>query len=115
MDSEDKNFIAMYSLHVYGQFSCRIPKVNGKGYLKSALGGHHFNEASKRFYDALADLEINDRDLCDVDGYLSLDQDRSLWGIDRKNDAELLMKALSLTFPRITGWKEVSFDELTKA
>lgn len=106
---------AIYSLHVYGQFSCRIPKVSGKGFLKSALGGHHFNDASRRFNDALSELNCSNRDVCDIDGYLSIDQPRKYFLKDRDEDAKILMKALSITFPRITKWKKVSFDQLVKA
>ncbi len=106
--------IALYSLHVMYQFSCRIPKKNGKGFLKQALGGHHFTDDTRRFNDAMHELGDYARDFTDIDGYLSIDQP-ALFGKQREDDAEILMKALSVTFPRITKWKEVSFTKMAFA
>ncbi len=90
---------ALYTLQVWGQFSCRIPKKNGKGYLKSAMGGHHINEDSRKF------TEIMDRDICDIDGYLSISMS------DKREEAEI-REALEKVFPRITHWEQVKDIEV---
>ncbi len=101
---------AIYSLHLYGRFSCRIPKVNGKGYLISCMGGHHVNEASRKFHDVMLELGDFQRDICDIDGYLTIPQEPGMIGKSREADADLIKKALSITFPRITKWVEVDFS-----
>ncbi len=104
------------------ELAVRIPKKNGKGYLKQAMGGHHSCKASKEFDRAMAAMDREagvgyvQRDTCDIDGYLSIPIRDKDWAYqDRKRiDGERIMKALQQVFPRITEWKEVSFEEITK-
>lgn len=102
---------AIYSLFISGQFTCRIPKKSGNGYLKSALGGHHHTPIAQVFMDACHDIYQNVPDYCDIDGYLTIDCGNSSF-INKKEEAEHIMKALNVAFPRITSWREVSFEEI---
>lgn len=106
---------ALYSLGMSYAFSCRIPKKSGKGYLKQAIGGHHFTDDTKRFYDAMHDAKRKHRDETDLDGYLHIPQDPYLSTAGRLKDAELLKTVLSKTFPRIKEWQEVDLKELFEA
>ena len=74
------------------------------------MGGHHFNKPSKDFLGYLEEIGDTRRDLCDIDGYLSIDQPKGLLMKAREEDAKILMKALQVAFPRITRWVNVPFE-----
>jgi hypothetical protein len=57
---------AIYSLHVSRQFSCQIPKKNGKGFLKTALGGHFHIPIARVFSDACLQIYGTDPEYCDM-------------------------------------------------
>ncbi len=86
----------------YKEICFLVPKINGKGYLKSPFGGHHFTKRYKSFKDKF------ENDLNDIDGMCSID---IIFG-DNKDDVVSRLKTFLLKeFPYITGIRIVNSDE----
>lgn len=99
----------LYTIQISNILAVKIPRKYKKGYLKSAFGGHHYNEANSKFDEYIAEITDNDysADVFDIDGYLAFQ--------GRFNDEEIsdIMEALKKTFPYCTEEKRLTLNEFT--
>ncbi len=107
MNTEKK--IGLYSIDMTRTVEVLIPKKKSDGYLKSCFGGHHQNDALIFFMD-IQPKGVGDT--FDIDGYVCIEIRKSRWEDGFKELIEAIKAALSKTFPHVTEWKEVRFEEL---
>lgn len=103
--------VGLYSLNVTREFSCRIPKKSGNGYLASAFGWHSRNAAADQWGSERPKV-ITNGDYCDLDGYLAIVLTLYRWESGFEDGIEDLKRSLTIVFPHISEWREVSFGEL---
>ena len=80
--------------------------------MKSCFGGHHVNAESKIWSDTAPKFC---GDICDIDGYLSIDVTIRRWEDDFEEKVEEIQACLTNIFPRITSWREAPLDEIFNA
>jgi hypothetical protein len=109
MKEEAQDFTAIFSRHISQRFVFRVPKKNGRGYLKSCFGGHH---NSNTYFEweppEKADLEA------DIDGYTVLSLRLNWWDEGYDELLKEIRSSIEQVYPRITGWREVDFMELVE-
>lgn len=104
---------ALYSTFLATGFTCRIPSVSGKRYLKNPFGGHHMNDASRRWWEYEPEFC---GDITDIDGYTHFDTwNHGATVKEKQQKAKIMCDALQKLFPRITEWEEVRFEDLFRA
>ena len=96
----------MKAIYTYNtnSYCIRIPNKKGNGYLKSAFGWHHFNDASQLLDQLMPNFYDIQIGYTDIDGYMSIpiktDAD-----INKANKQALILNdIIQQIFPRIDGF-----------
>jgi hypothetical protein len=103
-----KSNTALISINGISDINILIPKIRGKGYVKSPFGGHHSNDK----YKELSRFNI-DMDVSDIDGYVNI---HTSYRINQWDDAfndyvNNIKKVFEELFPRIKSWKEIELRQ----
>lgn len=103
-----KKMEALYFTGINKVLAILIPKINGKGYLKSPFGGHHCNQK----YSEFSNLNLeNIGDVYDIDGYVSIGFRFNVWDDEYEDRVKLIMESIVSIFPQCTGFKEANSSE----
>jgi len=95
---------ALFFMHIHKSISILVPKINGKGYLKSPFGGHHCGKK----YIEFCNLNLTYAGTCvDIDGYLSVGFGLNSWDEKYKEGIEEVMNGIVEIFPQCKGYKEI--------
>lgn len=108
MEEPKINFTAQF-FTLRGVMCFVIPKKNGKGFLKSAIGYHGLNDKGRllsELLDGKPYIDFGAGEFCDLDGYLSI----SIKGqydcyVEKSEMVEKELKQIiQIVFPHITGF-----------
>ena len=95
---------ALYFMGIHDSIGILIPKKNGKGYLKSPLGGHHTNKK----YHEFQQLNLNYAGDCvDIDGYLNVGFGLNSWDKGYEDAIKEVLEGIVEVFTQCKGYKEI--------